>query len=86
VSPAPATCERCGRAFECGVAEGACWCGAVDVPAGVRAQMAEAYERCVCPQCLRMLSVDRLGPPAERLCTSPRRSWELIAERALQQP
>jgi hypothetical protein len=44
-------CARCGAAFDCGSAAGACWCAAEDfrlpMPPG------DAREDCLCPACLR---------------------------------
>jgi len=44
-------CARCGTAFECGAASGACWCAAEPY----RLPLTEAgwAEDCLCPKCLR---------------------------------
>ena len=52
------TCERCDRAFGCGVRDASCWCSAVDVPAEARDRLASAYAGCLCPDCLRELAGD----------------------------
>jgi nicotinate-nucleotide--dimethylbenzimidazole phosphoribosyltransferase len=50
--PAPSRCPRCGGAFACGIASGACWCAQLpalrEPPAGLGAA-------CLCPACLREL-------------------------------
>jgi hypothetical protein len=44
-------CARCGAAFDCGAATGACWCAAEDVRLPMPA--AGSTEDCLCPACLR---------------------------------
>jgi hypothetical protein len=55
--PRPLTCARCGAAFECGSAVGACWCAAEDF----RLPMppADSTEDCLCPACLRKAAGER---------------------------
>ena len=45
-------CSACGRAFGCGIDEGACWCAGVPLDADARERLAGAYEDCLCPDCL----------------------------------
>ena len=45
-------CSACGRAFGCGVDEGACWCAAVRLDAVARERLAAAFDDCLCPDCL----------------------------------
>jgi len=45
------TCPRCQRQFACHVND--CWCAGVAVPMEALIEMRQAYESCVCPECLR---------------------------------
>jgi hypothetical protein len=54
--PANDRCPRCDAEFGCGVATGGCWCAAVALNAEQRAELAAAYDGCLCPACLRELS------------------------------
>ena len=48
------TCESCGREFSCGAQEGKCWCSELDLGPERRAILQEHFERCLCPDCLRV--------------------------------
>jgi uncharacterized protein len=45
------TCARCGAAFECGSAAGACWCFEEDYRLPL--PPADSATDCLCPTCLR---------------------------------
>jgi hypothetical protein len=49
-------CPRCDGTFGCGVATGGCWCAEVTLTAEMRAKLAEEYDGCLCPACLRELT------------------------------
>jgi hypothetical protein len=48
------TCESCGREFDCGADAGACWCDALVLGQDRLAILREHFERCLCPDCLRV--------------------------------
>jgi hypothetical protein len=48
------SCESCGREFACGADEPQCWCGEVVLSPERRAVLHEHFERCLCPDCLRV--------------------------------
>jgi hypothetical protein len=50
-------CGRCGAAFECGAASGACWCAEEQF----RLPMPQDGEDCLCPQCLRAAAAVQLA-------------------------
>jgi hypothetical protein len=52
-APIERRCARCGAAFGCGIETGACWCASVEVDPATRAELAERYDGCLCPACLR---------------------------------
>ncbi len=52
------TCESCGREFSCGADEDTCWCRAVDLGRDRLAVLREHFERCLCPDCLRVAARD----------------------------
>ncbi len=52
----PETCPRCGASFTCSKS-GKCWCFEVSVPDSVRDEIEKVYDRCLCPQCLKEVSV-----------------------------
>jgi hypothetical protein len=52
------TCESCGREFACGAGEERCWCDAVTLSPEQLAILREHFERCLCPDCLRVTSHD----------------------------
>ena len=54
------TCESCGREFGCGADESACWCAQHALSPARRAILREHFERCLCPDCLRMAMHDPL--------------------------
>ena len=68
VAPASTTCERCGRPFVCGAADGTCWCADVELTEEFRLRLAATHERCLCGSCLRELaaqpSLNRPPSPA----------------------
>jgi hypothetical protein len=52
------TCPRCGAEFECGKS-GKCWCYEFEVPTSVLETIDETYDSCLCPECLKSLSVQK---------------------------
>jgi len=57
-------CEACGEAFGCGSETGGrCWCDEIVVDAATLARLRAAYERCLCPRCLRRAAAGG-APPA----------------------
>ena len=48
------TCESCGREFSCGAQDPECWCAAVTLGRDRLAVLREHFERCLCPDCLRL--------------------------------
>jgi hypothetical protein len=48
------TCESCGREFACGADEDQCWCRSVPLGPDHLAVLREHFERCLCPDCLRL--------------------------------
>jgi len=49
--PRDLTCARCGAAFGCGAATGACWC--FEEEFRLPMQSADNAADCLCPSCLR---------------------------------
>jgi cysteine-rich CWC protein len=56
----PEICESCGREFSCGAQDPHCWCAKLTVGRERLAIVREHFERCLCPDCLRLLAAD--GP------------------------
>ena len=54
VAMVSSTCESCGREFTCGAQDGQCWCKEVELGPDQRAILSEHFERCLCPDCLRV--------------------------------
>jgi Cysteine-rich CWC len=52
------TCESCGREFACGADDEHCWCNEVTLAREHLAILREHFERCLCPDCLRVTMVD----------------------------
>jgi hypothetical protein len=50
----PQTCESCGREFGCGAQDQECWCSTLTLGADRLAVLREHFERCLCPDCLRL--------------------------------
>jgi hypothetical protein len=50
----PQTCESCGRELSCGAQQAECWCSAVTIAPERLAILREHFERCLCPDCLRL--------------------------------
>ena len=48
-------CPRCDGAVGCGIATGNCWCAEVTLTPERQAQLAAAYDGCLCPACMRAL-------------------------------
>jgi hypothetical protein len=48
------TCESCGREFSCGAQDQQCWCAAIALGPERQAVLREHFERCLCPDCLRL--------------------------------
>jgi hypothetical protein len=55
------TCESCGREFACGADEDRCWCAAAELGPERLAVLREHFERCLCPDCLRVAAAARAG-------------------------
>ena len=52
-------CPRCGKAFPCRADDiAACGCSQITISEAMRERLAERYDRCVCPDCLRELSAN----------------------------
>jgi hypothetical protein len=47
-------CESCGREFSCGAQDAECWCAALALGPDRLAILREHFERCLCPDCLRL--------------------------------
>jgi hypothetical protein len=58
-------CEACGSTFGCGADAGTCWCDDPRLDPATLARLREAYERCLCPDCLLPLAVQHglVGTP-----------------------
>jgi hypothetical protein len=56
----PKHCERCGRAFECGLSR--CWCKDVPVSDAQYDRIVKRYHDCLCPTCLAELTGNTSGP------------------------
>jgi hypothetical protein len=54
-------CPVCTEVFSCHAHGGACWCAGIDVPARVRAELAERHADCLCPACLTRAAADGPG-------------------------
>jgi Cysteine-rich CWC len=52
------TCESCGREFACGADEDHCWCNELTLTRDHLAVLREHFERCLCPDCLRVTMHD----------------------------
>jgi len=52
----PDRCPRCDAAFGCGIGTGSCWCRDVPLTVELRDTLAEQYDGCLCPTCLRELT------------------------------
>jgi Cysteine-rich CWC len=50
------TCESCGREFACGAEDDTCWCREIELGPERRAILREHFERCLCPDCLKVAS------------------------------
>jgi cysteine-rich CWC protein len=48
------TCESCGREFGCGAEDQECWCATLALSPERLAILREHFERCLCPDCLRL--------------------------------
>jgi hypothetical protein len=57
------SCESCGREFGCGAGDDSCWCKDVTLSPERLAILREHFERCLCPDCLRLAA----GPERNRL-------------------
>jgi Cysteine-rich CWC len=55
------TCESCGREFGCGAQDETCWCAQAELGPDRLAILREHFERCLCPDCLRVAA--RAAPP-----------------------
>jgi hypothetical protein len=54
------TCESCGREFGCGARDAECWCAGHELGPERLAILREHFERCLCPDCLRVATGDEL--------------------------
>jgi len=64
---APTVCDACGASFGCGAGTGSCWCVEETVPTDVLGALRDAYDGCLCPDCLRAAAAGRphsAGPSA----------------------
>jgi hypothetical protein len=50
----PEICESCGREFGCAAQDPDCWCAKVTIGRDRLAILREHFERCLCPDCLRL--------------------------------
>jgi len=50
-------CPRCATEFTCSKS-GKCWCYEVDVPSIIQEKINRKYSTCLCPDCLKLLSVN----------------------------
>lgn len=48
-------CEACGEEFSCGARAEKCWCFAVELKAGILAELQKNFNRCLCADCLEKL-------------------------------
>ncbi|HEV7804679.1 MAG TPA: cysteine-rich CWC family protein [Solirubrobacteraceae bacterium] len=48
----PDRCPRCGGAFACEIATGACWCAELTLSPARQAELATEYDGCLCAGCL----------------------------------
>jgi hypothetical protein len=55
------TCESCGREFGCGAQDSACWCSEAELGPERLAILREHFERCLCPDCMRVAAGARSG-------------------------
>jgi len=66
----PATCPRCGGAFDCGAALPAatpCACAGVGLTPAQRAELRGRYEGCLCLACLQAVARGEAAASAEDL-------------------
>lgn len=54
------TCENCGQTFECGGYQ--CWCGKMGITERQMDWIAARFRDCLCPNCLRKVGTEELGP------------------------
>jgi hypothetical protein len=62
-------CPACGEHFDCAMdrhPEQACWCTQVPVDPGALTALAEVFDGCLCPRCLRARSQDVVVRSAPR--------------------
>ncbi|MGH7180430.1 MAG: cysteine-rich CWC family protein [Nitrospiraceae bacterium] len=52
------TCENCGQTFACGGYQ--CWCGGLGITEQQMDWIAERFQDCLCPACLKMVSTGEL--------------------------
>ncbi len=50
-------CPRCGTLFTCSKS-GKCWCYEINVSESVQEKISKKYSTCLCPECLKLLSVN----------------------------
>jgi hypothetical protein len=63
VSPANASCPRCGQAFHCGAADPTpCPCGNFTLSPATTQTLREQFKGCVCMRCLAALQTDIKKP------------------------
>ena len=66
MSTAANACPRCSTEFVCGIGTGSCWCAEVDTDDTMRAALAQYYDGCLCPNCLKSIDGDRPEVPTVR--------------------
>jgi len=55
--PREQRCEACGGSFGCGAATSGCWCEELALDGATLARLRTAYDRCLCPSCLRAAAI-----------------------------
>ncbi|RMH36088.1 MAG: hypothetical protein D6690_06425 [Nitrospirae bacterium] len=60
----PKRCARCQQEFTCGLS--GCWCSQITIPESQYAVIRDRYHDCLCPACLRQVSIGELDLTAEQ--------------------
>ncbi|NOS82251.1 MAG: hypothetical protein HOP32_11795 [Nitrospira sp.] len=53
-------CENCGQTFTCVGYQ--CWCGGLGITEQQMDWIADRFEDCLCPACLKKVAAGELGP------------------------
>jgi hypothetical protein len=56
--PINKTCENCGQTFECGGYQ--CWCGGLGITEQQMDWIAQRFQDCLCPSCLKKVGTGEL--------------------------